>query len=108
MPRNAMQAMIDAVPESLMKGAEGRCAQTQPCDPQHHQVPLSTKPSVQIATSTEVAAGSTRAIRESTRPQKHRCAQIDAQDAKDRAELAQNKLAQVELSKRRKEKGETK
>ena len=98
MPRNAMQAMIDAVPESLMKELRADARKPNPVT-QASSSPLSTKPSVQSQPQRGSGWIDPRPL-ESPPGLKYVDAQIDAQDAKDRAELA-HKLAQVELSKRR-------
>jgi hypothetical protein len=98
MGRSAMQAMIDAVPESVMAGIRADARKPNPI--QASQAPLtSTTPSAhQSQPQRKVGWIEPRPL-ESPPGLKYIDAQVDAQDAKDRAELAL-KLAKVELSKR--------
>ena len=104
MPRSAMQAMIDAVPETVMR--EIRADARKPNPTQASQSPLTTTSSQSQPQRRGSGWIEPRPL-ESPPGLKYVDAQLDAQDAKDRVELA-HKLAQVELSKRRGEKGETK
>ena len=57
MPRNAMQAMIDAVPESLMKELRADARKPNPVT-QASSIPCHIHAFGAISTSTQVAAGS--------------------------------------------------
>jgi hypothetical protein len=97
MPRNAMQAMIDAVPESLMREIRADERKPNPVT-QASSSPLSTSPSSAQSQPQRKGGWIEPRPLESPPGLKYVDALVDAQDAKDRAELAL-KLAKARMGK---------
>jgi hypothetical protein len=100
MGRSAMQAMIDAVPESVM--ADLRADARKPNPIQASQSPVSTSSAAQSEPQKRGTGWIEPRPLESPPGLKYVDAQIDAQDAKDKAELA------LKIAKARMGKGEMK
>ena len=96
MPANALRAMIDGVPESVMQGIRGDARRPNPVT-EASSSPLTTTPSALSQPQRGSGWVEPRPL-ESPPGLKYVDAQIDAQDAKDRAEL-ELRIAQAELSK---------
>ena len=91
MPRSAMQAMIDAVPESVMAELRADARRPNPIT-QASSSPLSTTPSTQ-SQPTQRGTGWRDEIPLGPPPGISHCDRmLDAQDAKDRAELIEREL----------------
>ena len=98
MPKSAMQAMIDGVPESVMQGIRADARKPNPVTQASSSTVKST-PSAQQSQPQRKGGWVEPRPLESPPGLKYVDAQIDAQDAKDRAELIERELKLARMGK---------